>query len=172
MKRRIYLFRHGKSSWDDRAREDRGRDLSARGRKASEKMGEWCAANAVVPDLVLCSTATRARETLARLLPHLKSAARIEFEDALYLAEADALLGRLRRLNGAASGVMVVGHNPGPHKLAATLAGSGEPADLARLNAKFPTAALAELSADLKSWRDLDRGKCRLERFILPRELP
>ena len=77
MKRRIYLFRHGKSSWGGSAREDKDRDLNPRGRKAAEKMGEWCAENGVAPDLVLCSTATRTRETLARLLPRLKSAARI-----------------------------------------------------------------------------------------------
>ncbi|MGQ0675592.1 MAG: SixA phosphatase family protein, partial [Rhodospirillales bacterium] len=61
MKRRIYLFRHGKSSWNRPGREDRERDLNARGRAAAERMGRWCAANGVVPDLVLCSTATRAR---------------------------------------------------------------------------------------------------------------
>ncbi len=172
MKRRIYLFRHGKSSWGGSAREDKDRDLNPRGRKAAEKMGEWCAENGVAPDLVLCSTATRTRETLARLLPRLKSAARIEFEDALYLADAHELTARLRRLGGATRAVMVIGHNPGLHELACLLAGDGEAEDLARLNGKFPTAALAELSAELKTWRELAPHRCILDRFVLPRELP
>lgn len=172
MKRRIYLVRHGKSSWAAPGREDRERDLNGRGRAAADAMAAWCAANGVSPDLVLCSGARRARETLARLLPHLKSAARIEVEEGLYLAEAPELLARLRRLDDAVKAVMVVGHNPGLHDLARLLAGGGDPGALARLNAKFPTAALAEFSADLRRWRDLDADKARLERLILPRELP
>ncbi len=172
MKRRIYLFRHGKSSWSDPGLKDRDRDLNARGRAASEKMGAWCAANGVSPDLVLCSTATRARETLARLLPNLKAAARIEFEDGLYLAPANELLARLRKLDDGVKAVMIVGHNPGLQELGLLLAEDGAPGTLAKLNAKFPTAALAELTADLKRWRDLDADAAELERLILPRELP
>lgn len=171
MKRRIYLLRHGKSSWNDPAREDRERELNPRGSKAAERMGQWCAANGVKPDLALCSTAARARETLARLLLSLKIG-RIEFEDGLYMAGAAALLARLRKLDDGVKAVMVVGHNPGMQEFACLLAGGGEPKDLARLNARLPTAALAELSADLKGWRELNADKARLERFILPRELP
>ena len=172
MKRRIYLFRHGKSSWSDPGLEDRDRDLNARGRAASEKMGKWCAAYGVAPDMVLCSTATRTRETLARLLPHLKATARIEFEDGLYLASAAEIMARLRRLEDEVKAVMVVGHNPGLQELGLLLADDGAAGTLAKLNAKFPTAALADLSADLKRWRDLDADTARLERLILPRELP
>lgn len=171
MKRRIYLFRHGKSGWGDPGRQDRERDLNARGRAASEKMAAWCAANAVAPDLVLCSTATRARETLARLLPRLK-AARIEFEDGLYLASAGELMARLRKLDDGVMAVMVVGHNPGLQDLARLLARGGDARAMARIKAKFPTAALAELSAEAKRWRNLDAGAATLERLILPRELP
>ena len=171
MKRRIYLFRHGKSGWDDPGLKDRERALTARGRAASEKMAAWCAANAVRPDLVLCSTATRARETLARLLPHLK-AARIEFEDGLYLAAPAALLARLNRLDDGVGAVMVVGHNPGLQDLALLLARGGDAQALARIKAKFPTTALAELSVEAKRWRDLAAGAAKLERLILPRELP
>lgn len=172
MKRRIYLFRHGKSSWGDPGREDRDRDLNARGRAASEKMGAWCAANGVNPDTVLCSTATRTRETLARLLPHLKAAARIEFEDGLYLASAAEIMARLRKLDDGVKAVMVIGHNPGLQELGLLLAEDGAPGTLAKLNVKFPTAGLAELSVEIKRWRDLDADAARLERLILPRELP
>ena len=172
MKRRIYLFRHGKSSWDEPKREDRERDLTARGRAAAEKMGGWCAANGVKPGLVLCSTATRARETLARLLPHLQAAGRIEFEDGLYLASAGELMARLRRVDDSVKAVMVVGHNPGLQELGLLLAGDGAAGALPRFNAKFPTAALAELSVELKRWRDLDADAAKLERLIFPRELP
>ncbi|MGQ0676142.1 MAG: SixA phosphatase family protein, partial [Rhodospirillales bacterium] len=111
------------------------------------------------------------RETLARLLPHLR-AVRIEFEDGLYLAEASEIMARLRRLEDGVKAAMVIGHNPGLHELAQLLAGGGDGSALARLKSKLPTAALAELSVDLRRWRDLDAGAARLERLILPRELP
>jgi phosphohistidine phosphatase len=172
MKRRIYLLRHGKSSWSDPGQADRDRPLNARGRAAAERMGAWCADNAAAPELILCSGAARARETLGLLLPHLKSAARIEVEDGLYLAAAPELLARLRRVEDGVKSAMLIGHNPGLHELARLLAGGGEAKALARLEAKFPTAALAEFSFDLKAWRGLDAGRARLERLILPRELP
>ncbi|MCK6453942.1 MAG: histidine phosphatase family protein [Alphaproteobacteria bacterium] len=170
MKRRIYLFRHAKSGRDDPTLPDRERDLNGRGREASERMGAWCAENGIAPELVLCSTARRARETLARLLPHLHTG-RVEFEDALYLASAAELLRRLRRIDDCVASVMMVGHNPGLHELAVLLAADGEAGPVKQLSAKFPTAAMAEITVELDRWRDLDAERGRLARFVLPREL-
>jgi len=171
MNRRIYLVRHGKSGRDDPALADRERDLTARGRMASERMGRYCAENGIAPELVLCSSARRTRETLALLLPFLH-AGRMEFEDALYLAGASELLRRLRRIDDRTGSVMLIGHNPGLHELAVLLAADGEPAMLKQLSGKFPTAALAEIVVELDRWRDLDADEGRLARFVIPRELP
>jgi phosphohistidine phosphatase len=57
-------------------------------------------------------------------------------------------------------------------ELGLLLASDGAAGALPRLNAKFPTAALAELSVELKRWRDLDADAAKLERLIFPRELP
>lgn len=172
MERRIYLLRHAKSSSDDAARDDHDRDLAPRGRQAAERMGVYCAAEGIAPALVLCSTARRTRETLARLVPHLKGTERIELEDGLYLAGATDLLRRLRRLEDPVRSVMLIGHNPGMHQFALLLCGGGDAAALARLRAKYPTGGLAEIALTVDRWRDADTGQGRLARFVVPRELP
>ncbi|MCC7049085.1 MAG: histidine phosphatase family protein [Alphaproteobacteria bacterium] len=171
MSRRLYLMRHAKSSWDDDARGDRDRDLSARGRQAADRMGAYCAAERIAPALILCSTAKRTRETLARLAPHLPNARRIEFEEGLYLAGAAELVRRLRQVEDALPSVMLLGHNPGLQELAATLCRGGDEAALARLRGKYPTGALAEIALPAKHWRQVEIDTGTLVRFVTPRDL-
>lgn len=171
MGRRLYLLRHAKSSWDDAARDDHDRDLSPRGRLAVERMGEYCSAEGIVPALVLCSTARRARETLARLVPHLAATGRIEFEQGLYLASANEMLRRLRRIEDSVPSVMLVGHNPGMQELAVNLCGGGDVDTLARLRSKYPTGALAEIALAASHWREADIDNGTLVRFVAPRDL-
>lgn len=166
------MFRHGKSGRDDPSLADRDRDLTARGQLASERIGRYCAEHGIAPELILCSSARRTRETLARALPFMHRTGRVEFLDALYLASASELLRCLRRQDDGVATLMLVGHNPGLHELAVLLAADGEPAALKLLSAKFPTAALAEIAFELDRWRDLDADKGHLVRLVLPRELP
>jgi phosphohistidine phosphatase len=171
MGRRLYLLRHAKSSWGDAARDDHDRDLSPRGRQAADRMGAYCGAERIAPALVLCSTARRTRETLARLVPHLTGAGRIEVEQGLYLASSTELLRRLRRIDDSARAVMLIGHNPGLQELAVNLCGGGDAAALARLRAKYPTGAMAEIVLSIDHWRDADIDKGALARFVAPRDL-
>ena len=67
--------------------------------------------------------------------------------------------------------MLLVAHNPGMEHLAAQLAGSGEVVALARMEAKFPTAALAVFSFETDDWRSLSAGSGRLEAFVVPRDL-
>jgi phosphohistidine phosphatase len=118
-------------------------------------------------DLVLCSSALRTRETLERMTEAFGDA-EIVVEDELYGATDDELLERLRRVAEADETVAVIGHNPGIHDLAIALAGSGEGLD--RMQAKFPTGALARLEFD-GPWRRLARGGARLVSFVTPKDL-
>ena len=165
--RTLHLLRHAKSSWDEPRLDDHERPLSGRGRKAAPAMGEWMAAHGVAPELILVSTASRTQETLNAILPQLASEPEIRSEDALYLATADELLARLRRLPASRREVMLIGHNPGLHELALLLAQAGDDAGHQRLSEKFPTAALASLEA-AGGWSRLKPGSMRLIRCIRP----
>ena len=167
----LLLMRHAKSSWADPALADRERPLSARGEEASRRMAVFVEATGVRPEVVLCSPARRTRDTLELLRPALGEGAEVVFDEALYGAEATAILGRLRTLDDSVGSAMVLGHNPGLQDLALDLIGSGDADACSQLQAKFPTAALATLELGDFGWSDLGPGRARLARLTLPRQL-
>lgn len=165
----LHLLRHAKSSWEDIGRGDHNRPLAARGRRAAKKLAKHLREQKVAPVMVLCSSATRARETLELLAPALGSPKKILIEDGLYAASADELLERLRRVPDPIELVLLVGHNPGLQDLALTLAANG--AKRGQVLEDFPTGALATLHIDVTRWRDLDPGDAELVDYVVPREL-
>ena len=130
-------------------------------------MAEHLRSSVPHPDLVLCSSALRTRETLERMANAFGDS-EIEVEDELYGASEHELLQRLRAVADGFETVAMIGHNPGIHDLAIELAGSG--AELERMRAKFPTGALAVLAFD-RAWRDLAPGGGRLASFVTPKDL-
>jgi phosphohistidine phosphatase len=117
---------------------------------------------------VLCSTATRARQTLEGIEPALaRGATRVE--PALYGAAPADLLNCLHEIAPRVRSVMVIGHNPGLEELALLLARDGP--NVRDLEAKFPTGALATLAFQGPGWSALDRGMAELIEFVRPRDL-
>ena len=122
----LALLRHAKSSWDDPAISDFDRPLNDRGKRAAPEMGRVMRDLKISPDIILCSPATRTHQTLDLVFPHLKcSEPDVRYEKALYHANAAALLDQVRRLDDKKRTALFVGHNPGLHGLALTLAGEG-----------------------------------------------
>jgi phosphohistidine phosphatase len=167
---RLLLLRHAKSRWDDPGLKDFDRPLAARGREAAVRMGAYMAQQGLTPDLILASSAVRARQTLELVRPHLGNPT-TQFADALYLATPAALLQRLRKLGADAETVLLIGHNPGLHSLAVTLSGSGEKKRLEALGGKFPTAALAVLTFKERDWSEITAAGGRLCDFMTPKRL-
>jgi phosphohistidine phosphatase len=166
--KRVCLLRHAKSSWDDPTLRDRDRPLAPRGRKAAKRMGRWARKHDVRPQLVVCSSAVRARETLRRMLPGLGEP-EVWVEVTLYAASADTLLERIRALPDEVDDAMLVGHNPGVMDLVLLLAAPGALRDRASDN--VPTGALAVLDVDVGRWPDVAAGSATLRRFVVPRDL-
>ena len=168
----VLLLRHAKSSWGEAGLSDHERPLSRRGERAAEAMAEHIAKKSARPDLILCSTAIRTRQTLAPLVHRLAAPAPpILLEKGLYLAPEDALLARLRKAPDAAVTVLLIGHNDGIWRLAEALAGRGKAGPLAALREKFPTGALAALKVPIDHWSDLAVGAAELLSYVRPRDL-
>lgn len=169
--RTLHLLRHAKSSWDDLGLRDHDRPLSERGERSAAAIGAYLRQIALAPDLVLCSTARRAVDTLKAIRGALPAGTRVEISRGLYEVDSAALLSRIRRIAPGVGVVLVVGHNPGMEDLAAGLSGpdseSGPRKALAR---KFPTGALASLEIE-DEWDALDWDRGRLVRFVTPKEL-
>jgi len=166
--RQLHLLRHAKSSWDDLALSDHDRPLAPRGRRAAERIASYLRAEPIEPALVLCSSATRARETLALVEPALADDTEVRVEGELYGVPSRNLLERLRAVPDAVQSVLLIGHNPAMQDLALALARSGPERD--RLELKYPTAALATLAFE-GPWLELDAGTAELRAFVRPKDL-
>lgn len=162
MPRTLILMRHAKSSWDDPATDDHDRPLNGRGRRSAVALGDWLRDTGWLPDQVLCSTATRTRETYAGLNIPLAA----EFHSALYHASA----ATMRQLLAAATGrtVLMIGHNPGIGDFARRLLAA--PPDHPRF-ADYPTGATLVARFDIASWDRLDWQSGRAADFTVPRDL-
>lgn len=166
----IYLLRHAKSSWKDATLDDFDRPLNKRGRRAAKLVGQFLAKNEIEPAQILCSSSQRTRETLECLQKTIGASIPTRFEKGIYLATAPDLLKRLRGLGDSLSSVMVIGHNPGMERLALMLAATGGNG-ATRMADKFPTGALAVLTADVDAWEHLAPEMARLDAFVCPRDL-
>jgi phosphohistidine phosphatase len=162
--KRLVVVRHAKSSWDDPSLADHDRPLAPRGQKALPRLRDHLSGIAPPPDLVLCSTSLRTRQTLDGVLPVLGEDVPIELDGALYGAGADRMLTRLRGVDDRVSCVLLIGHNPGVEDLVELLVDSEPgPPDA------FPTAAVAVLSFD-GAWQSLTPVSASLLSLWTPRQ--
>jgi phosphohistidine phosphatase len=169
--RYLWILRHGKAASKSSDGDDHSRPLTGRGRRQTTEVAAFLttqlAAGRPLPDLVLSSSAARARATAEPVHAALGPSVPLDIESALYGADPDDIVTRLRLLPDETTAVMIVGHNPTFHDLALLLLSAGDPDPRARLEA-FPTAALALLALDLPTWSALAPGSGRLQEFFVP----
>lgn len=166
MSKRLILIRHAKSSWSDPFADDHARVLNKRGRASAEAIGAWLADNGYVPDSVLCSDASRTKETADLILPALSPQPKLRLSGMLYHAAPDTILDLVRRDH--ADSVAVIAHNPSIGLLANALVGT--PPDHRRFS-DYPTCATTVIDFATDTWTTVDRrgGKC--VDFVVPRDL-
>jgi phosphohistidine phosphatase len=146
----LMLLRHAKSSWSEPDLSDHDRPLIEKGKKAAIRMGALLVEKGLVPDLILSSTARRARKTAKLAAKASGFSGEIQLLEDLYLASAGELLAEARaHAPEAASRLLVVAHNPGLEDLVGILSGRHE---------RFPTAALAIFEVSIDSWNELEPG--------------
>ena len=164
----LVLVRHAKSSWDVDV-EDQDRPLSGRGRRDARAVGELLIERGLEPDLVLCSTATRTRQTWAGAAAAGADAGQVRYENAIYHAWVPELVTLLRSVSETAPTLLMLGHAPGIPDLVEHLAvREHDSAMWARLDTKFPTAAVAVLEVP-GPWSGVGKGRARLVSFDVAR---
>jgi phosphohistidine phosphatase len=150
--RSLLLLRHAKSSWKDPLLDDHERPLNRRGKRDAPRVGRLIAELSLLPDLVLCSSALRARDTAFAALRACDYDRETRILRTLYLADAERIAEHLRRLQAEPLRVMVIGHNPGLEQLVEALSGRV---------VTLPTAGLVSLELELERLSQLELGKAR-----------
>ncbi len=159
----LLLMRHAKSSWKDTELSDIDRPLNKRGKKDAPFMGAVLKEKELVPQLILSSTAVRARQTVELMAAACNFSGEIRYLDSFYLAEPAAYLRGLAETPDSLERVMVIGHNPGLEGLLQILSG--------RIEA-LPTGTIAFLSLPVNTWGDLHEDtEGELLELLIPHEL-
>jgi phosphohistidine phosphatase len=126
-------------------------------------MGRLLSEEGLVPELIVSSTAKRARKTAKSVAKHCDYPGDLELAGDLYLGHADDYIRLLRCVSDDVRSVMVVGHNPGVEELLEVLTGQWE---------RMPTAALAHVVLDVPSWADVNSARYgRLVTVWRPKQL-
>ena len=167
----LSLLRHAKSSWSNPTLPDRDRPLATRGVTDAPLMGKAMAERGIDPELVLCSSARRTRDTLDLVLPELRVEPKVDYIDALYHASPEEMLEMLHGIQPGANRVMLVGHNPEIQAFALDLVGAGPKHFRDRLSMKFPTAGLAVINFASGLWKSVGVNSGTLNLFLSPKDL-
>jgi phosphohistidine phosphatase len=154
----LHLLRHAKSDWSDSGIADHERPLNRRGKQARNVIAEHVTGWKV--DLVVCSTARRARATAKPVIEALGCPVR--YDDALYEATANGLLAVVRELPDRDDAVLLVGHNPTMEELTELLCGESP---------EYPTAALGTITLQIDDWNAIAPGCGTLTAFVTAAQL-
>jgi phosphohistidine phosphatase len=164
----LLVLRHAKSAYPDGV-PDHDRPLALRGERDAAAAARWLHEHGLRPDLVVCSTATRTRQTWERLSPHFdEPGPEVRFDERVYDAPASRLATLLREADPGVGCVLLVGHNPGCEDLVLALCDHGDSGALSAVQEKYPTCGLAVMDLD-GDWGALAAGKASLRRFVVPR---
>ena len=163
--RTLLLMRHAKSDYPTGV-VDHERPLAARGMREAALAGLWLRTNVDPIDAVLCSTATRTRETLTRA----RLDAPVTFVERLYDAVPSTVIDEINAVDDEVTTLLVIGHEPAMSSVVLGLAGAPGTSQAAaeRISTKFPTSAIAVLRVE-GPWRDLTLGGAALVTFHVPR---
>jgi phosphohistidine phosphatase len=158
----LLLLRHAKSSWKQPGLHDHDRPLNKRGKREAPKVGKYLKDNDLTPDLIISSTARRAKDTAQAVVDESGYAGQIDFYQDLYLSDTSCYLDILHCLSDEVKRVLVVGHNPDLEELLTLLTDVTE---------HLTTATLAHVDLPISRWEDLNEATDgRLQNIWVPRE--
>lgn len=156
-------MRHAKSSWSDDTLPDHDRPLNHRGLNDAPHMAKWLHKQGLSPQLVVSSSANRAKSTAQLLLEQGLWESPLIIDKRLYHASAHEMIEVAREIDDSVSHLMLVGHNPGMEQFAGSFAAE---------HIHFPTAAIAHIELDIEYWlRFTVNTKGKLRNVWRPKEL-
>ena len=159
----LILFRHGKSDWLADYTLDHDRPLAIRGKKAAKKMGIYLSKRNESPDLVISSTALRAKTTAEIAMSMGKWNCNILFEPKIYGCNTQTLLNIIKKQDDTILSLCLVGHEPSFSIF------TSETLDCKYLH--FPTATMAKIKFNISKWSLISFKKAKFDWLIRPKEL-
>ena len=158
----LFLLRHAKAENAALGLTDLNRALNSRGRNEAQAIGTFLKKQNQKFDLVLCSTAVRARETTELVLAAAELAANVRYDQRIYEAGPRRLLEVISEIEEDLSVVLLVGHNPGMEELLQVLTDRVE---------QLATGTLAKIDLAAAEWSKAREGSGTLDLIVKPQAL-
>jgi phosphohistidine phosphatase len=166
--RTLMLLRHSKAVVADGNIRDRDRPLATRGQKDAPGIGAYIGQHRLVPDRALVSPSKRTRETWALMTPAFGAQVTATYEERLYDASPQTILEVIQETGAACPTLLVLGHNPGLHRVAVGLIATGDLDTREQLGEGLPTSGLVGIEFPFDDWRKLHAQAGRLRHFVTP----
>ena len=158
----IIIFRHGKSDWNAIYNKDHNRPLSKRGINASKKMGIFLKYKNQIPDIVISSSANRAKTTAELAIKAGNWNSNFYIDKRIYGRSSNFLLQLAKLIDDKHKNICFVGHEPTCSSFIS----------LSTFHStRFKTASMAKINFSLKSWSEIEFGNGTLEWLISPKEI-
>ena len=143
----LLIMRPAKSSWAEPGLQDFDRPLNDRGRRDAPRMGTWLKDQGLTPDVIISSTANRAKTTAEIVAEHSDYDRNIRFHEHLYHGAPRDYFRSTGPLSTTLQCCLLVGHNPGLEQLVENLTDCYE---------TMPTAAVAVVECPIEDWALLE----------------
>ncbi len=159
----LLIMRHAKSSWAHPELADFDRPLNDRGMRDAPRMGAHLEEQGLAPDVIISSTANRAKSTAEIVAEHCGYEGEIRFHKHLYHGMPRDYFRSIGPLSASMKCCLVVGHNPGLEQLVENLTDYYE---------TMPTAAIAIVECAIEDWALLEvEGPFKLREVWRPKEI-
>jgi phosphohistidine phosphatase len=146
--KRLTLIRHAKADWGDASQADVDRTLNERGHAEAPLIGERMNNCQLKPQIILCSPATRATETVIAIARTIDMPlSHILLEKDIYNASMSDLLEIVRNVDNDFEHIALLGHNPSLVNLSNYLSNKA-------IN-DMPTCGVLSLEFTTNSWDGL-----------------
>lgn len=159
----FFLIRHAKSSWDHPELSDFDRPLNKRGNRDAPKMGRQLLELKVVPDLIISSSANRAKTTASIIAKEIGyQEENILLEEDLYHASTFDIKSVIQSVSDEHNTIFVFGHNPG----FTDLANQFNPKDYIP---NVPTCGIVTIQSKATTWKEVNTENSKAIAFIYPK---
>jgi len=149
--RTLLLMRHAKSSWKHDKLSDHDRPLNKRGMGDAPRMGRLLREKRLLPEVIMSSTALRAKTTAEEIASSIPFAGVVEFDPNLYLADPDTIVDVVRHAHVGAGPLLIIAHNPGLEGLITQVTKRDE---------QLPTAGIAHIRLPIDRWHAFRVSTC------------
>ena len=158
----IYLIRHAKSSWEDLNLDDHERPLNERGKKDAGRMARYLEGIGIQPEICLCSTSKRTKETYSYFTPIFMGLP-LSLLRKLYHASVDNIVHEIKSIDNNYDKSFLFGHNNGISEFVSIIQNK---------QVSLSTCSFTEILFDVDDWKEIDLLNARINAAKAPKDLP